>query len=168
MKKLFVLALSMFSVTICLAQRVTYEDLKYVLTHNVAQTEDYLSNKGFDFSKIDTIVGKENIALSYNFDKNSHYSIHFVGISKEGINNIFYNASAITNAKSDYMFLKSSIKKYGFVFISTETRTGNLIINYMKGTLLFSFWIKKNQETEVTTYYISLTDETQEKLAMGF
>jgi hypothetical protein len=166
MKKIIILIIVLLSFELCNAQRITYNDLKYVLYHNVGQTEDYLSKKGFNFSKIDTI-DKEKEGISYDFDKYSKYKINFISVGKESVNSKFYTVSTLTNLQNDYLLLKSSIKKLGFILTSTNSHNKSLIIDYKKNNLIMSFWITKNSETEVTTYYISLTDENLEKVAMS-
>lgn len=72
MKLVFSLFILMsFGTLICNAQRVTYSDLTYVLNHDLGNIEDYLSKKGFDYDRKDTVS-----------DERTAYSIIFKNIIK--------------------------------------------------------------------------------------
>lgn len=166
MKKAGLFCVLLAVVSICSAQRVTFIDLKFVLYHNVGEAEDYLSQKGFSFSKINTL-GKDSSGISYGFYKNSKHSKEYVSVSKTGRQEIFYSSDAYTNYQSDYLLFKSSIKKLGFKLISTRPDDGSLAIVYRKENLEITFYITKDSETELTSYYIGLDDNALKIKAMS-
>lgn len=164
--KLFLLIIVVFlNLRICNAQRITYNNLKYVLYHNIGETEDFLSQKGFSFSKIDTLTDQDISAITYNFCKNSAQSINYISVAKTSLNSVFYESYTFTVLQNDYLSLKKSIKQLGFKLTSSDTYDNYLIVDYKKENLLVSFMIKKNLETEITSYGITLKDLSLEKKA---
>jgi len=157
MKRILLLLILIGSALITKAQRATYADLKYVLYHNVDEVQDYLLQKGFTFGGIDTI-GDSREEIDYHFTKNSSNSLNYISVSKKSINEIFYEVSFFTLKQEDYIRLKQSVKSLGYKLTSTSVNKGTLISNFVKGNLGIDFWTTRNNEDNVTNYYISLTD----------
>lgn len=146
------------------AQRITYNDLKFILYHNLGDSEDFLSKMGLSFSRVDT-MGTKPTALVYNFAKNSPHSVYYFNIEKKSINDVFCSVSFFTVIQSDYLKLKESIKNLGFKRTGTEVYDGKLYITYRKGDLQIEFASAKGQLVDETTYYISLLDLKLNKMA---
>lgn len=161
MKYIILSLICFLSVTFCNAQRVTYNDLIYVLNHNIAISEDYLSNKGFEFSGVDTLTGKL-VTFNYSFTKNSKYDKTYISVDKKSSKEIFYEVSVYTLLQSDYLPIKALIKKLGYKLLNTEVREGNLINTYKKDFLEIRFMLTSNQKLDYTQYYITITDTNKQ------
>jgi len=182
MKTLLLFAICLLSFTICKAQRVSYNDLIFVLNHDVDATEDYLSNKGFEFSKVDTLTNTAHSSrriingydfgkvdtleqISYIFTKNSSHDKWYISVEKKSIKEIFYEVSMYTTFQADYLAIKAFIKKLGYKPLNTKVNNGDLVTTYKKGFMEISFMLTHDEKLDFTTYYISITDTDKEKAA---
>lgn len=148
------------------AQRITYSDLLYMLRHTVEESDDYLSEKGFSFSGVDTIKNDNDellSAVSYSYHKNSKYSTSYMSIEKKSNRDIFYEVSFYSLLQTDYAKFKANVKALGFIANGTEVSNSGLVNYFTKGNLEVSFMqhkLTKEGVDDVTDYYITLTDKS--------
>jgi len=164
MKTPLTLIIILLNFSICTAQRVTYRDVIFVLNHNIAETEDFLSNKGFEFNKVDTLKGQLE-QVCYSFSKNSKNNNQYIGLEKKSVKDIFYEVSMFTVLQSDYLKIKSSIKKEGYKLSSTKTNNGELQLVFKKGEIEITFSTSYKPDIEMTDYYISFTNTKKQEKA---
>lgn len=142
-----------FGTLICNAQRVTYSDLTYVLNHDLGNIEDYLSKKGFDYDRKDT-VSDERTAYSIIFKKHYQDYKDNISISKSTSLGFYPNVTFSTTRRSDYLAFKNSIKQLGYKIGKTETDdAGSLDIEYYKGNMKVLFSVSRMKDFD-TNYYI--------------
>lgn len=164
MKTITLFLIGMFLYQFTKAQRVTYSDLKYVLYHNISETEDYLSKKGFTWIGVDTLGDGRN-HFNYVFKMYSDNNLKYMSVDKSSFNGMFYEVSFFTTFISDYQKLKYGIKNLGFRMSDTHVYKGDLVKDYKKGNLICSFLLHQNSDFDYMSYFITLTDSDLEKLA---
>ncbi len=161
MKRLLLISMLLISLTVCNAQRITYNDLKYAITHDLDQVEDHFSKKGFSYGGVDTF-GVDRNHYSYSLIKKGKTHKADLYIGKEAVNGTFCKSSLYTTFQSDYLLLKTDIKRNGFKFIETRTHSNGSLINvYNKGIYNIEIWLRRNKEFEFTEYNIWLINENQ-------
>lgn len=157
MKRILLILIFIVSCTLCKAQRVTYNDLRYVLSHNLGQIEEYLSQKGFNYAGADTASEEKKIYSSKFVKKYKDY-INEITVSKGTIDGEPLDASFDTYLKSDYLAFKNYIKKIGYVMLnSSTTENGSLLLQYNKGKSTVAFSIATVGSSK-NLYIISLLE----------
>lgn len=165
-KNLFVSFLILFILPIhSFAQRITYNDLKYILYHTIDESETYVLRKGFMFSGITDYKGGIS---NYNYSKNSAKTLNYMSVAKKLYKEISYQSSFYTLSKEDYELFKLSAKKDGFVLTSTKRDEQSIIYSYELNNLVLSFWITYISEYGFPDYYITLVDKTFEEKVKTF
>jgi len=150
------------------SQRVTYRDMIYVLNHDITQSTDYLTNKGFEYTGIDTLSDSTH-TYSYRFTKNPSNKPSYISLNKEKINNIFCEVSTFTMYKSDYLKLKESIISEGFKLNKTDFDSqGRMIMHYSKGKYSIIIMITRSSELGATEYYFSCANSVLEESGYHF
>ncbi|WP_316814059.1 hypothetical protein [Pedobacter heparinus] len=117
------------------SQRVTYSDLKYILSSTIEETETYVLKKGFSYAGVNDYSN----ATSYEFSKNSKHSINYMSVSKYVCEDFTFQAYFFSVLQSDYTALKAYIKSIGYKLKSTERDGQATIFTYRKGNLDMEF-----------------------------
>jgi len=161
MKTVLIVAILLLNTLLLKAQRITYSDLKYIITHRVAQVDDYFSKRGYSFGGVDTF-GVDRNHYSYSYIKRGKTSKSDKYVGKEAVNNVFCKSSFYTNSQSEYLQFKSDIIKNGFKFSETRLdKSGSLINVYSKGVYSLEIWIRRNKPNDFTEYNIWLINKEQ-------
>ena len=155
MKKLLSVLGFILLTKISFAQRVTYNDLSYLLNHNLDDSGDYLLTKGFSFYGIDTVKGNTPV-INYTYFKTSRNSKLYLAVQKSYYNGFFYSVSFFTGDKNDYVKFKESVKRLGYKLDHTDSQNGTLGTIYINSNLSIEFRIMRNKDSEITHYLISL------------
>jgi|GEM_PF-2268611 hypothetical protein len=141
MKKVVLIQIFLTIGYYCAAQRVSYQDLQFVLNHNLGQVEEYLSKKGFNYDGVDTI-NTEPHTYSSNFFKRSKNFRNNITISKYFQSGESIESSFDTQVKSDYLAFKSYIKTIGFKLVGNRTgKNGSLDLIYNNDKMTITFTI---------------------------
>lgn len=146
------------------AQRVTYTDLKYLLYHNLSESEDFLINKGFSFDGNTTSKTDTN-STNLQFSKYPKKSNSCIRLAKAAIKGNYFQVIYMSYLLSDYLTMKSSIKKLGFKLEKTQTFGGSLVSEYRKGKILFSLWSNKEEGVDNPDYSFTIRDSDLSTIA---
>lgn len=112
------------------AQRVTYNDLTFLLNCSPGDAIDYLMSKGFYYAGSDTTI-TEPLYVKINFSKNKGDDMSFMGVTKRALNGVFYEVSFFTAYKSDYLKFKEYLKKMGFDKTETTSHDSTVTESYL-------------------------------------
>ena len=157
MKKLFTLLSFILLTGLCYAQRITYNDLYYVLYHDIGQTGTYLNNKGFNFERCDTSK-IDSSELSFYFSKNSGNTNAYICVDKYSKYYMDYAVGFWTLYLSDVILFKKFAFRLGYKQTDAMAIDGSLLTVYKKGINELKFSEKKHSDLGTSSYYIILTD----------
>ncbi len=157
--------IALFSISGCksFAQRMNYNDLNYVLYHDMEPTKDYLLAKGFAYSGIE-YPDKENGISSSLFEKNPRSSKDYITLSKAFFDSTSYQVNYLTRLKDDYLSLKEEIQHLGFILDKTEDQNQSTLEHFQKDNL--EIVIYSPVDKTLSEYSIYLTDITLFKKCM--
>ncbi|TDO20270.1 hypothetical protein CLV32_4030 [Pedobacter duraquae] len=159
MKTLFTLLFISCS-TLCFAQRLTYKDLYFGLTHPITKTESQLVAKGFTYaSTIDLDSTQHNKNRMYI--KNGE-DINYLSFAVMTFKNEIYGCTITTLKLEESNKLIEEIKTLGFKLKGSETYGKNLYTQYIKGQLEIEIQVGPT-EIGYTMYNISLRDIAKTK-----
>jgi len=165
MKKILLVFTLLMTQLIGKAQRVTYNDLKFVLYNDISKVEDYLSYKKFEFVGIDSNLTEDN---HYDYVFIQHWSNKdnkYLRISKRSFNGVFYESTLKSYLQSDYLKFRTSIIKSGFRLIKTNIENDIFHNLYKKGSLEINIFISSTDNPDIHNYDITLIDK---KLNSGY
>jgi len=159
MKRFLLLLICTISFSSLKAQRITLNDLKYVLYHNIGATEDYLSKKGFNYAGSDTASKEKEISMA-NFVKKGKAYVNEITVSQEYQQGQTIAAIFDTFLKSDYIAFKDNITKNGFKMVDSHTtENGSLMLEYHKGKLTVAFTISVIGAPSRNLYSVSVLEK---------
>jgi len=140
------------------SQRISINDLKYVLYHTVDETEDYLFAKGFSYAGITDL---EDVS-SNDYSKFPKTSDQYISVSKYICNGFTYQSYLFTAKQTDYTSLKQQVKNLKFKLVKTQRDKQSTIYTFAKGNLEIDFEISI-ASFGVPIYAIFLRDVIQTK-----
>ncbi len=107
------------------SQRLTFDDLKYLLEHNIEDADNYVTKKGFRFEEVKKCENSECIVIiwvTHNIH-NKEVLIKFYDEPNPGY--VIYGPSS----KSTYDNIKNYCQTIGFKFKKTEVNPNNELVS---------------------------------------
>lgn len=134
MKRLILIIAGLLISSIASAQRVTYNDLLYLVNHNLAEVQENLIDKGYNYTGVDTAATNKQM-LTYKFVTGK--LLDQIWLEHSTLYGVTYSATFGTFKTNDYILFKNSIKDLGYVMTETTTNKGGMLsIKYVKDDLI--------------------------------
>ena len=128
----------------------TIKDMIYILNNvNAENADEFFAKKGFKFHS----TREKEAVKNFRFYKDAPYKTISLNILKEKTFGISYE----THSNSEYLRLKSTIKANDFIYVSSDTYNGKMILRYKKQNLSLNIWLALRNSKNV--YYIDISDE---------
>lgn len=160
-KLLFLISIVISYSATTYGQRITINDLRFGLTHQVGETEDYLLRKGLTFSRSDDLSESKPSPKYHQFDKDN-YTLNYLSVSITEYKGSIYRCSATTLKQSDYLFLRNEVKNLGYKLQSSKIDETSSTVDYVKGNFKVSFTTSKTSDGN-KMYYVELIDNLKKK-----
>ncbi|HVA98045.1 MAG TPA: DUF4431 domain-containing protein [Bacteroidia bacterium] len=153
--------------TPCLAQSLTYQDLKFVMEHSVEDADNYLSKKDFLYYRTENEENRDckTIFWSLNRDSYSNRAVAFISKYCFEPNNGFVWCQL--GDRKSFDNIKSSCRALKFRQSTTEIDTlGSLCTTYQNDKYNIEFCSGLNSGTNRNDYTITLSikKKTQKKV----
>jgi hypothetical protein len=135
-----ILAIFVFLIigNICHGQRITFNDLKYGITHTLGETDDYLLGKGLTFTENRPLGNDTPNTTGHLYSKNGDKKTWMSYMIVNNLN-IIYKTSFTTYNLDEYIKLRTQIKALGFKLKKTENIKTTSYNDYEKGNISVTF-----------------------------
>lgn len=137
------------------SQNLTFNDLKYLLEHNVESSDTYITKKGFKYYKVEKYDYCD--AMIWSFDRNTYNDRAQAFIAKNcyeaSLGFILYQLGEQTTFNK----IKEYCKSIGFRLTKTETSPFNDLCSTFENTKYkIEFCSGLNENTNLNSYTITL------------
>lgn len=156
--KVSLLLLTLFSCNFVLSQNLKYQDIKYLLEHEIEDADNYISQKGFLFHRTEESSNGDCKTMFWSFERNISNNLSVAFISKYCF---VANSGSISYQLGDrktFDGIKSYCKSSDFKHTTTETdKEGSLCTTYESVKYKIQFCSGLNNGTNKNVYIIRLS-----------
>ena len=156
--KISLVLLTLFNCNLALSQNLTYQDMKYLLEHEIEDADNYISKKGFLYHRTEENNNGDCKTMFWSFDRNTSNNRAVAFISKYCF---VANSGFIWYQLGDrktFDNIKSYCKSSGFKQSTTETdKEGSLCTTYDGEKFKIQFCSGLNTGTNKNIYTITLS-----------
>lgn len=150
---LFIILLSSLNI---FGQKLTFNDLKYLLEHDMESSDVYLTKKGFQYFEAKKGVNGECDEMTWAFERNSYNnkaSAFILKYCNEDFGYIWYQLSN----QPTFNEIKEYCKSIGFNLIKTEfNKFNDLCSTFENSKYSIKFCSGMDEKSNLNSYFITL------------